>query len=60
MDIDDDRIRIIDTITNSQGTGKNGGLNNKGIRLFQPYKSNKKERMKKWQQYLQVFGEIPT
>ena len=26
MDIDDDRIRIIDTFTDPQGTGEDGGL----------------------------------
>ena len=60
MDVDGNCIRIIDTFIDPQGTGEDGGLKNKGIRLFQLYKSNKKERMKKWQQYLQVFGEIPT
>ena len=42
MDIDDNCIRIIDTFIDPQGTGEDGGLKTKGIRLFQPYKSNGK------------------
>lgn len=42
MDIDGNRIRIIDTFIDSQGTGEDGRLKNKGIRLFQPYKSKRK------------------